>query len=170
MLVLGRALMSEPRLLCLDEPSLGLAPLMVREIFKTIRHINEAGTGVLLVEQNARYALETASRGYVLQTGSIVASGRARIEDRCAGSAGLFGRRCAFHVKYGRPSLLMHGSFSAQESRKPSAPRISLPPAPDIDAMQKFGDMLVESVGIFQIYRMTGVWHYDKARTGLYAS
>lgn len=76
MLVLGRALMSEPRLLCLDEPSLGLAPLMVREIFKTIRHINESGTGVLLVEQNARYALETASRGYVLQTGSIVAAGR----------------------------------------------------------------------------------------------
>jgi branched-chain amino acid transport system ATP-binding protein len=75
MLVLGRALMSEPRLLCLDEPSLGLAPLMVREIFKTIRLINAAGTGVLLVEQNARYALETASRGYVLQTGSIVASG-----------------------------------------------------------------------------------------------
>jgi branched-chain amino acid transport system ATP-binding protein len=75
MLVLGRALMSEPRLLCLDEPSLGLAPLMVQEIFKTIRRINAAGTGVLLVEQNARYALETASRGYVLQTGSIVAAG-----------------------------------------------------------------------------------------------
>lgn len=75
MLVLGRALMSEPRLLCLDEPSLGLAPLMVQEIFKTIRHINTNGTGVLLVEQNARYALETARRGYVLQTGSIVASG-----------------------------------------------------------------------------------------------
>jgi len=75
MLVLGRAMMSEPTLLCLDEPSLGLAPLVVRDIFHTIRTINEAGTSVLLVEQNARYALETAHRGYVLQTGSILASG-----------------------------------------------------------------------------------------------
>ena len=72
MLVLGRAMMSEPKLLCLDEPSLGLAPLVVRDIFRTIRTINESGTSVLLVEQNARYALETASRGYVLQTGSIM--------------------------------------------------------------------------------------------------
>jgi branched-chain amino acid transport system ATP-binding protein len=75
MLVLGRAMMSEPRLLCLDEPSLGLAPLVVQEIFATIRAINQQGTSVLLVEQNARYALETANRGYVLQTGSIIASG-----------------------------------------------------------------------------------------------
>jgi branched-chain amino acid transport system ATP-binding protein len=75
MLVLGRAMMSEPRLLCLDEPSLGLAPLVVQDIFRTIRSINAAGTSVLLVEQNARYALETASRGYVLQTGSIIVSG-----------------------------------------------------------------------------------------------
>jgi len=75
MLVLGRALMSEPHLLCLDEPSLGLAPMVVRDIFQTIRAINAAGVGILLVEQNARYALETASRGYVLQTGRIIASG-----------------------------------------------------------------------------------------------
>ncbi len=75
MLVLGRAMMSEPRLLCLDEPSLGLAPMVVRDIFRTIRAINAAGVGILLVEQNARYALETASRGYVLQTGRIIASG-----------------------------------------------------------------------------------------------
>src|SRR3974377_2163472 len=75
MLALARAMMSEPRLLCLDEPSLGLAPLVVRDIFATIRAINAAGTSVLLVEQNARYALETASRAYVLQTGSIIASG-----------------------------------------------------------------------------------------------
>ena len=75
MLVLGRAMMSEPKLLCLDEPSLGLAPIVVRDIFRTIRTINESGTSVLLVEQNARYAFETASRGYVLQTGSIMVSG-----------------------------------------------------------------------------------------------
>jgi len=75
MLALGRAMMSEPKLLCLDEPSLGLAPLVVRDIFRTIRSIHETGTSVLLVEQNARYAFETASRGYVLQTGSIIVSG-----------------------------------------------------------------------------------------------
>jgi branched-chain amino acid transport system ATP-binding protein len=75
MLALSRALMSEPRLLCMDEPSLGLAPLVVEGIFQSIRAANAAGTSVLLVEQNARYALETASRGYVLQTGSIIASG-----------------------------------------------------------------------------------------------
>jgi branched-chain amino acid transport system ATP-binding protein len=75
MLALGRAMMSEPRLICLDEPSLGLAPLVVQDIFRTIQAINADGTSVLLVEQNARYALETASRGYVLQTGSIIASG-----------------------------------------------------------------------------------------------
>jgi len=75
MLALGRAMMSEPQLLCLDEPSLGLAPLVVRDIFRTIRTINAGGTSVLLVEQNARYALVTASRGYVLQTGNVLVSG-----------------------------------------------------------------------------------------------
>jgi branched-chain amino acid transport system ATP-binding protein len=75
MLALSRALMSEPRLLCMDEPSLGLAPIIVQEIFRSIRAVNASGTSILLVEQNARYALETASRGYVLQTGSIIASG-----------------------------------------------------------------------------------------------
>ena len=74
MLALGRALMSEPQLLCMDEPSLGLAPLVVQDIFRAIRAANAAGTSILLVEQNARYALETASRGYVLQTGSIIAA------------------------------------------------------------------------------------------------
>jgi branched-chain amino acid transport system ATP-binding protein len=75
MLVLGRAMMSEPKLLCLDEPSLGLAPIVVRDIFQTIRNINKSGTSVLLVEQNARHAFDTASRGYVLQTGSVMVSG-----------------------------------------------------------------------------------------------
>jgi branched-chain amino acid transport system ATP-binding protein len=75
MLALGRAMMSEPQLLCLDEPSLGLAPRVVQEIFRTIRRINQDGVSVLLVEQNARYALETGSRGYVLQTGRIIAAG-----------------------------------------------------------------------------------------------
>jgi branched-chain amino acid transport system ATP-binding protein len=75
MLALGRAMMSEPHLICMDEPSLGLAPMAVQDIFRTIKAINAAGTSVLLVEQNARYALATASRGYVLQTGSIIASG-----------------------------------------------------------------------------------------------
>jgi branched-chain amino acid transport system ATP-binding protein len=75
MLALGRAMMSEPSLICLDEPSLGLAPMVVRDIFGTIKTINAAGTSVLLVEQNARYALDTASRAYVLQTGSIIAGG-----------------------------------------------------------------------------------------------
>ena len=75
MLALGRAMMSEPQLLCLDEPSLGLAPIVVQDIFQKIRAINAAGTSVLLVEQNARHAFETASRGYVLQTGSVIATG-----------------------------------------------------------------------------------------------
>ena len=78
MLVLGRAMMSEPRLLCLDEPSLGLAPLIVQSIFRDIASINAKGTSVLLVEQNARYALQAASRGYVLQNGAIAASGPCR--------------------------------------------------------------------------------------------
>jgi branched-chain amino acid transport system ATP-binding protein len=71
MLALGRAMMGEPRLLLLDEPSLGLAPLVVRAIFEAIVQINQAGTTILLVEQNAQLALRTASRGYVMQTGWI---------------------------------------------------------------------------------------------------
>jgi branched-chain amino acid transport system ATP-binding protein len=77
MLALGRALMAKPKLLILDEPSLGLAPLIVREIFRTISSLRELGVSVLLVEQNARAALETADYGYVLETGEIVQEGPA---------------------------------------------------------------------------------------------
>jgi branched-chain amino acid transport system ATP-binding protein len=77
MLTIGRALMARPRLLMLDEPSLGLAPLLVRAIFDTIREINARGVTVLLVEQNARAALKVADRGYVLETGKVVLSGGA---------------------------------------------------------------------------------------------
>jgi branched-chain amino acid transport system ATP-binding protein len=77
MLTLGRALMAKPKLLVLDEPSLGLAPLIVKEIFRTIASLRHLGVSVLLVEQNARAALETADVGYVLETGEIVQSGDA---------------------------------------------------------------------------------------------
>ncbi len=77
MLALGRALMGRPRLLMLDEPSLGLAPIVVREIFAIIAGLREAGVSILLVEQNARAALETADFGYVLETGEIVNQGPA---------------------------------------------------------------------------------------------
>lgn len=72
MLAIGRALMAEPRLLLLDEPSLGLAPLLVRSIFETVRTISRRGVTVLLVEQNARAALKLATRGYVLEVGNVV--------------------------------------------------------------------------------------------------
>jgi branched-chain amino acid transport system ATP-binding protein len=73
MLAIGRGLMARPRLLLLDEPSLGLAPVLVREVFRVIRNINEQnGTTILLVEQNARMALSVASRAYVLATGQVV--------------------------------------------------------------------------------------------------
>jgi branched-chain amino acid transport system ATP-binding protein len=77
MLALGRALMTKPRVLLLDEPSLGLAPLVVREIFRVIASLRSRGVSILLVEQNARAALETADFGYVLETGEIVHSGSA---------------------------------------------------------------------------------------------
>jgi len=77
MLTIGRALMARPRLLMLDEPSLGLAPMLVKAIFQTIREINARGVTILLVEQNARAALKIAHRGYVLETGQGVLSGPA---------------------------------------------------------------------------------------------
>jgi branched-chain amino acid transport system ATP-binding protein len=78
MLAMARALMSKPSLLLLDEPSMGLSPILVEEIFKIIVEINKQGTSILLVEQNAQMALSIASRAYVLETGSIVLSGDAR--------------------------------------------------------------------------------------------
>jgi branched-chain amino acid transport system ATP-binding protein len=75
MLAFGRALMSKPRLLMLDEPSLGLAPLITREIFQVITSLRELGVSILLVEQNARAALEIADFGYLMETGEIVHSG-----------------------------------------------------------------------------------------------
>jgi branched-chain amino acid transport system ATP-binding protein len=77
MLTIGRALMARPRLMMLDEPSLGLAPMLVKAIFDTVREINARGVTVLLVEQNARAALKVADRGYVLETGQVVLSGPA---------------------------------------------------------------------------------------------
>lgn len=78
MLAIARALMSQPKLLLLDEPSMGLAPLIVTDIFNIIREINESGTTVLLVEQNAKQALKVADRGYVLEVGELVANGTSK--------------------------------------------------------------------------------------------
>ncbi|MBV9005855.1 MAG: ABC transporter ATP-binding protein [Solirubrobacterales bacterium] len=75
MLAIGRALMARPKLLMLDEPSMGIAPILVARIYETIVEINKSGVAILLVEQNANYALETARRGYVMETGRIVLTG-----------------------------------------------------------------------------------------------
>ena len=72
MLAIGRALMARPKLLMLDEPSMGIAPILVQRIYETINEINRQGVAILLVEQNANYALEIARRGYVLETGQVV--------------------------------------------------------------------------------------------------
>jgi branched-chain amino acid transport system ATP-binding protein len=78
MLAIARAILSRPKLLLLDEPSMGLAPLIVADIFKIIKEINQSGTTILLVEQNARQALKISDYGYVLETGKIVADGKAQ--------------------------------------------------------------------------------------------
>jgi branched-chain amino acid transport system ATP-binding protein len=78
MLAIGRALMAEPRLLLLDEPSMGIAPILVERIYETIAEINRQGTTILLVEQNANFALDVSSRGYVLETGTVA------LADKCA--------------------------------------------------------------------------------------
>ncbi|MBI2460611.1 MAG: ATP-binding cassette domain-containing protein, partial [Candidatus Rokubacteria bacterium] len=78
MLAIGRALMAAPRILLLDEPSMGLAPVLVEQIFETVQDINRQGTTILLVEQNAAMALTIAQRGYVLEAGAVVLEGSAR--------------------------------------------------------------------------------------------
>jgi branched-chain amino acid transport system ATP-binding protein len=79
MLAIGRSLMSRPRLLLLDEPSMGLAPMLIAQIFEIIKQINSEGISVLLVEQNATQALRTAQRGYVLETGYVVKEGSGQL-------------------------------------------------------------------------------------------
>ena len=93
MLAMGRALMSSPKLLMLDEPSMGLAPILVEQIFEIIQRLNQAGTTILLVEQNAQMALSVAHRGYVLETGRITLSGpgKALLEDAAVKKAYLGG-------------------------------------------------------------------------------
>ncbi len=78
MLAIGRAMMSRPRILLMDEPSMGLSPLLVKEIFKIIEELNQSGMTILLVEQNAKMALGIANRAYVLETGKVVMSGDAK--------------------------------------------------------------------------------------------
>ncbi len=78
MLAIGRALMARPKLLLLDEPSMGLAPIFVEKIFEIVREINAQGTPILLVEQNALMALDAANRGYVLETGHVALEGPAK--------------------------------------------------------------------------------------------
>lgn len=78
MLAMGRALMSKPKLMMLDEPSMGLAPILVRQIFSIIEEIHKEGTTILLIEQNAHMALSIADKGYVLETGKIVIQGPAK--------------------------------------------------------------------------------------------
>ena len=93
MLAMGRALMSKPKLLLLDEPSMGLAPILVDEIFSIIQEINKTGTTILLVEQNAFKALSIADRAYILETGTVIKSGKASdlINDEAVKSAYLGG-------------------------------------------------------------------------------
>ena len=78
MLAMGRAIMSRPKLLLLDEPSMGLAPLMVQKVFETVMAVSKEGVTILLIEQNAKLALEVSSRGYVMESGEVTLQGKAK--------------------------------------------------------------------------------------------
>ena len=92
MVAIGRALMSAPKLLLLDEPSLGLSPLMCGELFQALARVREAGVGILLVEQNAKQGLNIADRGYLIETGRIVGQGSAQLAARRSGGAARLSR------------------------------------------------------------------------------
>ncbi len=95
MLAMGRALMSKPKLLLLDEPSMGLAPLMVQKVFETVLKVSGEGVTILLIEQNAKLALEVSHRGYVMESGEITLSGDAKtLLARSRRPRGLPGRGC----------------------------------------------------------------------------
>ena len=116
MLAIARALMGKPRLLLLDEPSMGLAPLIVRQIFDIVREINSTGVTVLIVEQNAAQALGLADRGYVLETGEMVLSG--------SGKELLAGRPGAGGVpRRGDPHLASRAAVSLSRGGRPGRPR-----------------------------------------------
>ena len=100
MCAIGRALMARPKLLLLDEPSMGLAPIFVEKIFEIVEEINEQGTPVLLVEQNALMALDTANRGYVMETGRIALEGPAsELQTERARATGVPGPRLRRHLR-----------------------------------------------------------------------
>ena len=112
MLAMGRALMSKPKIILMDEPSMGLSPILVEEIFHIIREISAGGTTVLLVEQNAKKALAIADRAYVLETGNIVLSGDAKemmnndsIKKAYLGEQGLIIRDTVVKSDYGNSVL-----------------------------------------------------------------
>ena len=145
MLAMGRALMCKPKMLLLDEPSMGLSPLLVKEIFKIIRQVNRNGVTVLLVEQNAKMALEIANRAYVLETGTIKMEGEAtELAKQHRGPQSLSGlrisahtRRGGFHIRPGTlrqelsilPLINPHAYHYSSQNTPPAAPQ-TLQPAP----------------------------------------
>jgi branched-chain amino acid transport system ATP-binding protein len=123
MLAIGRGMMANPRLLMLDEPSLGLAPIVVQEVFRIIRHLHEAGMTVLLVEQNAYQALKVADRGYVVETGRLAVAGSARdlLDDDQMRSAYL-GRNATHTSGMSSAEVSLTGSLPAQPAEPDGRP------------------------------------------------